>query len=191
MDCASCVLAIEKKLNEIEGIKEAKANYLLGRVSVTYNPEKVLVSKIEETIERLGYRFSYKKYPGITEKLSRIFGKKKQAEGLGLQKLDDREFKKLVLKSEKHVAVAFTSPTCPSCKAFKPLLKKAYEKFEERMELYEVDVSVTTVWKEYGIMGVPTLIYFKDGKETGRQMGFLEQEEIEKIFSELLEKEQK
>ena len=80
MDCASCVLVIEKKLNEIQGIKEAKANYLLGRVSVTYDPEKVLVSKIEEAIERLGYRISYKKYPSIKEKLSRVLEKKKSAE---------------------------------------------------------------------------------------------------------------
>lgn len=80
MDCASCVLVIEKKLNEIEGVREAKANYLLGKVSITYDPERVLVSKIEEAIEKLGYRVSYKKYPGIKEKLSRVLGRKKSAD---------------------------------------------------------------------------------------------------------------
>lgn len=188
MDCASCVLVIEKKLEEIEGVEEAKANYVLGEVSVTYNPEKVLVFRIEEVIERLGYRIAYKKYPSIKDKLSRIFGKKGPAEELVLQNLRDHEFKELVSRSEKPFAVVFTSPTCPSCKAFKPVLKRAYEKFEDGVELYEIDVSETTVWKKYGIVGVPTLISFKGGRETGRQMGYLEQEEIEKIFSALLQR---
>jgi len=73
MDCPACALTIEKRLRKLEGIKEAKVNYMTQNVAVTYDPSKIRIPEIEKAIEKLGYRISYKKYEGIREKFRRFF----------------------------------------------------------------------------------------------------------------------
>ena len=92
----------------------------------------------------------------------------------------------MVLRSNRPVVVTFTSPTCPSCRALKPQLKAALEKFQDRIYLYEMDITTTKKWEEYTVMSVPTLLYFKEGKEVERQGAPLKQEEIEKVISLIL-----
>jgi Cu+-exporting ATPase len=77
MDCPACALTIEKKLRKLEGVKEAKVNYMTQNVAVTYDPNKINISRIEKAIEDLGYRIAYKKYESTLEKLTRIFSRKK------------------------------------------------------------------------------------------------------------------
>ncbi|TLS49986.1 copper-translocating P-type ATPase [Paenibacillus antri] len=55
MTCAACANRIEKGLNKVEGVTSANVNFALEKASVTYNPAKVDVSGLEQTIEKLGY----------------------------------------------------------------------------------------------------------------------------------------
>lgn len=73
MDCPSCALTIEKRLRKLEGIKEAKVNYITQDVAVIYDPSKIRIPEIEKAIEELGYRIAYKKYESIWEKFRRFF----------------------------------------------------------------------------------------------------------------------
>ena len=73
MDCPACALTIEKRLRKLEGVEEAKVNYMTQNVVVTYDSSKIGVPEIEKAVEELGYRISYKKYEGILEKVLKIF----------------------------------------------------------------------------------------------------------------------
>lgn len=55
MTCAACANRIEKGLNKLEGVSSANVNFALEKASVTYDPGKVDVDKLEETIKKLGY----------------------------------------------------------------------------------------------------------------------------------------
>jgi len=55
MTCAACANRIEKGLNKLEGVEAANVNLALERANVTYNPSKVNIELIEQTIEKLGY----------------------------------------------------------------------------------------------------------------------------------------
>lgn len=55
MTCAACANRIEKGLGRIEGVESANVNLALEKASVTFDPEKVDLSKLEKTIEKLGY----------------------------------------------------------------------------------------------------------------------------------------
>lgn len=55
MTCAACANRIEKGLNRLEGVSSANVNFALEKASVTYDPGKVGVDKLEETIKKLGY----------------------------------------------------------------------------------------------------------------------------------------
>lgn len=76
MDCYTCVLSIEKTLKRVEGVKEARVNFLMKKVLITYDPERMDVPELEKAIEDAGYQIAYKKYEGLVDKLTRLLGGK-------------------------------------------------------------------------------------------------------------------
>lgn len=186
MDCPTCALTIEKELKKLEGVKDARVNFLMKKVIVTYDPRKVGVPEIEKRLEDLGYGVAYKKYEGIFSKVARILLGKEDQGAISFRKVEDHDFDDLVLKSNKSVVVMFTSPSCPSCKALKPRLREVLEKFLDRIYVYEMDITTTKMWADHNVMSVPALLYFKDGREIARQVAFPEKEEIERKILEIL-----
>ncbi len=55
MTCAACANRIEKGLNKLEGITEANVNFAMERATVTYDPSRIDVAKMEQSIQKLGY----------------------------------------------------------------------------------------------------------------------------------------
>lgn len=55
MTCAACANRIEKGLGKMEGVTSANVNFALEKASVTYDPAKVGLGNLEETIKKLGY----------------------------------------------------------------------------------------------------------------------------------------
>ncbi len=55
MTCAACANRIEKGLGKLEGVDAAHVNFALEKASVSYDPSRVGVGAMEETIRKLGY----------------------------------------------------------------------------------------------------------------------------------------
>ncbi|WP_314591154.1 heavy metal translocating P-type ATPase [Paenibacillus terrigena] len=55
MTCAACANRIEKGLNKLEGVTNANVNFALEKASLSYDPSKLDVDRMEETIKKLGY----------------------------------------------------------------------------------------------------------------------------------------
>lgn len=55
MTCAACANRIEKGLGKLEGVSSANVNFAVEQASVTYDPAKVGIERMEETIRKLGY----------------------------------------------------------------------------------------------------------------------------------------
>ena len=55
MSCQHCVNSIKKSVGAIDGIMNIGVDLKSKKVNVTYNPEKVDVDTIKETIEEQGY----------------------------------------------------------------------------------------------------------------------------------------
>ncbi|MGG0938674.1 heavy metal translocating P-type ATPase [Brevibacillus centrosporus] len=55
MTCAACAIRIEKGLNKVDGVSAANVNFAMEKASVIYDPAKVSVSRLEESISKLGY----------------------------------------------------------------------------------------------------------------------------------------
>ncbi len=56
MDCASCVVNIEKEIGKLSGIKKVKVNYLMEKAYLDYQPDKVTTEEIIKAIKRAGYQ---------------------------------------------------------------------------------------------------------------------------------------
>ena len=65
MTCVNCAMTIEKGLAETPGIEKAVVNFGSEKASVAFDPNKVSLSKIKETVSGLGYEVATKKsiYP--------------------------------------------------------------------------------------------------------------------------------
>lgn len=55
MTCAACANRIEKGLSKMDGVTSANVNFALEKANVTYDPDKVGMKNLEETIKKLGY----------------------------------------------------------------------------------------------------------------------------------------
>ena len=116
MDCPTCIPLLEREVQRLDGVDEARGNYLNKTLKVTYDANTVPLATIEAAIERLGYQIAYKKYPSIVARLRGLF---RGAEADGVRPLTDTDFPGKVLHAAKPVAVLFSSPTCPTCYFFK------------------------------------------------------------------------
>ncbi|HIT11834.1 MAG TPA: thioredoxin [Candidatus Pelethosoma merdigallinarum] len=74
------------------------------------------------------------------------------------------------------VLVDFFATWCGPCKMQAPVLE---ELKEDRSDVKVVKIDVdqeTEIARLYGVMSIPTLILFKDGKEVAKNVGFMPKE---------------
>lgn len=81
------------------------------------------------------------------------------------------------------VLVDFYANWCGPCRALAPILEELSEEGKVTVIKVNVDEAEKTA-KEFGIMSIPTLITFRDGKEQKKQIGLVSKEEIEEMISE-------
>lgn len=61
MTCTTCAATIEKGLAEIPGVEKASLNFAAEKASIEYDPSKVNLARIKNTISQLGYGAALKK----------------------------------------------------------------------------------------------------------------------------------
>ena len=78
---------------------------------------------------------------------------------------------------EENILVDFYADWCGPCK----MLGAELEKIDD-INVLKVNVDLyADIAKKYGVMSIPTLIYFEKGKQKNKSIGFIPKEEIEKI----------
>jgi thioredoxin 1 len=179
MDCPTCIVTLEKSVMKVSGVKKAQGNYLKKTIRVTYN-EATSLAAIERAIEDVGYQVAYKKYPSPLSKLRGLFSRN---ETEAITAISDADFPTRVLHSTKPVVVLFGSDSCPSCRLVKPQLNELVKKQGGSVDFYELDITSAEVWKEYNVMGIPTVIIFRDGRPAERFGAILDVDKLEKALT--------
>ena len=89
--------------------------------------------------------------------------------------LTNENFNELI---KEKVLVDFYANWCGPCKMIAPEL----ERVESNIKVVKVDVDeFENLAKEYGVMSIPTLILFENGKEVKRNIGFIDRDRIQKF----------
>ena len=101
--------------------------------------------------------------------------------------VSDGEFEQTVLKSDKPVMLDFWAEWCQPCKMLTPTVEELAGDFEGQILVGKLNVddnpnTATT----YGIRGIPTLLFLKDGKVVQQIVGVKSKAEIKKIIEENL-----
>lgn len=88
---------------------------------------------------------------------------------------NEKEFDEVIKKDK--VIVDFYAEWCGPCQMLSPILDKVSK--EENLDTYKVNVDeVEDVVRRYGIMSIPTVIIFSNGKEVKKNVGFMDDAEL-------------
>ena len=101
----------------------------------------------------------------------------------GLTPIQSTAFASKVLQASRPVMVEFGADWCGPCKMLEPVLADLADAYEGQVDFYTVNVDHNpNLAMEYGVMGVPTLILFKNGEAVNRLTGFRPKKALEATF---------
>ena len=101
--------------------------------------------------------------------------------------VSDDEFDSSILNGEKPSLVDFWAEWCQPCKMLAPTVEELAGEYEDKILVgkLNVDDNPQTATK-YGIRGIPTLLFFKDGQVVQQLVGVKSKAEIKKVIDENL-----
>ena len=90
-----------------------------------------------------------------------------------LKHLDGSTFEADVLSASLPVVVDFYADWCPPCRMMTPILERLAVEYEGKVTIGKLDVDMDQdIAIKYGVMAMPTLGLFKDGKMVDRMVGY-------------------
>ena len=96
-----------------------------------------------------------------------------------VKELNEKEFEDSVRKSSGVVVVDFFATWCGPCRMLAPIM----EEISKEYTVYKIDVDeCENLAMEFGIMSIPCVVAFKDGKEYNRALGLRPKDEIINII---------
>ncbi|MFA6217666.1 MAG: thioredoxin [Candidatus Omnitrophota bacterium] len=95
--------------------------------------------------------------------------------------LSDSNFKKEVLESDETVLVDFWAPWCGPCKFLGPIIEEIAAEYDKKIKVGKFDIdSNPKIPTQYGIMSIPTLMFFKKGQVMEQFVGALNRNDLKK-----------
>ncbi|HIE50997.1 MAG TPA: thioredoxin [Armatimonadetes bacterium] len=86
--------------------------------------------------------------------------------------ITDAEFEAEVKQSDLPVLVDFWAPWCGPCRIIAPRVERVAQELAGQLKVVKVNVDENVkVAIEYGITGIPTLLFFRDGEVVERFVG--------------------
>lgn len=98
--------------------------------------------------------------------------------------VNEGTFQKEVLNTEQPVLVDFSAVWCQPCKMLDPVVKELAGEWEGKVKVVKIDADENpNLVMKYGVMGIPTLLFIKDGEVKERVTGFMPKEKLIARFS--------
>lgn len=93
--------------------------------------------------------------------------------GANTIKFTDDNFEEQVIRAKGTVMVDFWATWCGPCQMAGPVIDQLADDYKGKVVIGKLDVDENQATaSKYGVVSIPTVILFKDGKEVARKIGF-------------------
>ena len=94
---------------------------------------------------------------------------------------------KTLLAENSILVVDFWAPWCGPCKMMLPVVEELAAEYEGRVPVGKLNVDENPeTCEEFGIMSIPTLLFFKNGELVERIVGAARKNDVQKVIETLL-----
>ena len=99
---------------------------------------------------------------------------------ISLLAIEDISAKNITEKiKNKNVILDFYATWCPPCKVISKQLEAYNKNKRSNVVIYKIDIDKNKeVLSRFGIKSIPTLVYFKNGREVFQQVGITSEKKI-------------
>jgi thioredoxin 1 len=124
--------------------------------------------------------------------LQRLFGKANEpepqtGEGTSPIHVTDIDFQSQILDSDLPVVVDFWAPWCMPCRMVAPILDRLAKDYDGQIKVAKVNTDENQEWAiQFGVQGIPTLLFVKDSKVVDRIVGVVSAGQIKRRLEAML-----
>lgn len=102
--------------------------------------------------------------------------------------MTNNNFKKEVAEAKEVVLVDFWAPWCGPCRAIAPIVEQIAEEWEGKgVKVGKLNVDEEpAIAGQFGVLSIPTLIFFKGGKVAGTLVGSQTKDKINDQLTKII-----
>ena len=104
-----------------------------------------------------------------------------------IKHITDASFEADVLQSSQPVLVDYWAEWCGPCKMIAPILDEVATGYEGKLQITKMNVDENRdIPSKFGIRGIPTLMFFKDGQLAATKVGALSKAQLTAFIDQQL-----
>jgi len=102
---------------------------------------------------------------------------------MNVKHVTKNDFDREISSSSLPVLVDFWAPWCGPCRMLSPVLDELAGELEGKVKVLKVNVDEEPeLASKFGVISIPTVIAFKQGKATNKVVGFRSKEEFKNML---------
>jgi thioredoxin 1 len=103
--------------------------------------------------------------------------------GANVLDINDENFESQVIGAKEPFLLDFSAVWCGPCKVLAPIVEKLADEYKGKVKVGKLDIDDSPkVAAKFGIRGVPTVLVFKGGQESGRHVGVTNKETLVRLL---------